>query len=126
LKTLGDHIRKRCLDLDLLQREVAAKLGVTPLTITNWEGNATTPMCHYTKRILEFLGYNPSPPPRTLAEKLVRCRMILGLSQEKLAKRIGVAEDTVADWEAERHRPTKRSLQIIEESFRRNLLFPVE
>jgi transcriptional regulator with XRE-family HTH domain len=43
LKTLGDHIRKRRLDLGLLQREVAAKLSVTESTIWNWESNTTDP-----------------------------------------------------------------------------------
>jgi hypothetical protein len=45
LKTLGDHLRKRRLDLGLLQREVAKKLGVTTSCVWNSEGNATTPIC---------------------------------------------------------------------------------
>jgi DNA-binding transcriptional regulator YiaG len=50
-----------------------------------------------------------------LAEKLRISRKILGLSREKLAKEMGVAEDTLASWESRRHCPTKRSLQIIEQ-----------
>jgi len=113
LKTLGDHIRKKRLDLGLLQREVAEKLGVTPLTITNWESNATTPMCQYIKGILEFLGYNPFPPANNLAEKLLLYRKVCGLSQRKFAKQLGVDPSTLAGWETGRHRPSPAPLRTI-------------
>jgi len=35
--TIGDHIRKRRMDLGLLQREVAEIIGVTESSIWNWE-----------------------------------------------------------------------------------------
>jgi DNA-binding XRE family transcriptional regulator len=37
LRSIGDHIRKRRLDLGLLQIEVAAQIGVTENTVLNWE-----------------------------------------------------------------------------------------
>jgi DNA-binding XRE family transcriptional regulator len=37
LQRLGDHIRKRRLDLGLLQKQVAVRLGADPKTINNWE-----------------------------------------------------------------------------------------
>ena len=59
LKTLGDHIRARRLDLGLLQKDVAEIIGVTTDTIANWEKNRHHPMrCHY-MRINTFLGYSP-------------------------------------------------------------------
>src|SRR5579872_2299780 len=39
LNTLGDHLRKRRLDLGLLQKQVAAEIGVNTLTVCNWESN---------------------------------------------------------------------------------------
>ena len=39
LNTLGDHLRKRRLDLDLVQKDVNRILGVDKTTITNWENN---------------------------------------------------------------------------------------
>jgi DNA-binding XRE family transcriptional regulator len=42
-KTLGDHLRKRRLELGLLQREVAERLGVDETTVYNWERNRTNP-----------------------------------------------------------------------------------
>ncbi len=39
LETLGDHIRKRRLDLGLEQQQVAARLGVSESTVWNWEND---------------------------------------------------------------------------------------
>jgi len=49
--------------------------------------------------IIVFLGYNPLPQGMTYAERLVRHRTSLGLSQEASARRIGVDPSTLARWE---------------------------
>jgi len=59
LKTLGDHIRARRLDLGLLQREVAGIIGVTTDTITNWEKGRNQPLHGHFLKINKFLGYSP-------------------------------------------------------------------
>ncbi|MBI1805486.1 MAG: helix-turn-helix transcriptional regulator [Ignavibacteria bacterium] len=43
LRTLGDHIRKRRLDLGLHQKDVAARVNATTSSVTNWEKNRTSP-----------------------------------------------------------------------------------
>ncbi len=43
LKTIGDHVRARRLDLGLYQKDLARRLGVTTNTITNWEKNHFNP-----------------------------------------------------------------------------------
>ncbi len=63
LKTLGDHLRKRRFDLDLLQKEVAQKIGVGESTIYNWENNLTKPALRYIPKIVKFLGYESYDPP---------------------------------------------------------------
>ena len=63
LITLGDHLRKRRLDLGLLQKDVANKIGVNKATITNWELNHTFPEIRYIPAIIEFLGYWPYDTP---------------------------------------------------------------
>ena len=55
LKTLGDHLRKKRLDLKLLQKDVARIIGVTESTIWNWE-HGTDPEKRYMKRINGFLS----------------------------------------------------------------------
>jgi transcriptional regulator with XRE-family HTH domain len=56
LRTLGDHLRKRRLDLGLLQRQVAEQLGVDKTTVYNWESHRTAPPPVYEHRIAAFLS----------------------------------------------------------------------
>ena len=110
LTTLGDHIRKRRLDLGLWQKDVAATLGVTISAVTNWELNRVTPYFTYLPKIIAFLGYTPAPFDKmsdNFVERMKLYRLTHGLSQEKFAKLLGVDETTVASWEKARHEPTK-------------------
>ena len=59
LRILGDHLRKRRLDLGLLQKEIAKEIGVNKSTITNWELNHNYPELRFIPAIIEFLGYWP-------------------------------------------------------------------
>jgi transcriptional regulator with XRE-family HTH domain len=59
LKTLGDHLRKRRLDLSLRQKDVSEKLGVAEATVWYWEKNLTSPSLRYIPKIIKFLGYEP-------------------------------------------------------------------
>ena len=59
LETLGDHLRRRRLDLGLRQRDVAEQLAVAIATLKNWERNRATPTGRLTARVLAFLGYSP-------------------------------------------------------------------
>src|SRR5260221_9483126 len=56
LTTLGDHIRKRRLDLGLHQKEVAVIVNATTSTVTNWEKNRTSPRLYLLHKIIKFLG----------------------------------------------------------------------
>jgi DNA-binding XRE family transcriptional regulator len=47
------------LDLGLLQKEVAAQIGVDEATIYNWEANRNQPAVRLIPRIIQFLGYGP-------------------------------------------------------------------
>jgi len=53
LITTGDHLRKRRLDLGLLQKDVAQQIGVNRATITNWEINHNYPELRFVPRIIE-------------------------------------------------------------------------
>jgi transcriptional regulator with XRE-family HTH domain len=120
LKTLGDHLRKKRLELGLLQREVAERLRVTADTVRNWEGNATTPICQYHARILHFLGYDPFPKPQTLAQQLVQYRNIQGLSQRQFAKRLRVDQGALGRWERGERRPDGKFLARVESFLNRH------
>ncbi|MCW5982727.1 MAG: helix-turn-helix transcriptional regulator [Bryobacteraceae bacterium] len=105
-QTVGDHLRRRRLSLKLLQRDVAERLGVTESSIWNWEVAQWEPDLRYMPAILRFLGYNPLPEGKTLAEKLVRYRTSLGMSQKEAAQEIGVDPGTLAKWERGERQPT--------------------
>ena len=55
LKTLGDHLRKRRLELGLRQKDVAKALSVDETTVNNWERHRTEPTARLTLRIVRFL-----------------------------------------------------------------------
>jgi transcriptional regulator with XRE-family HTH domain len=114
IKTLGDHLRKKRLDLGLLQEQVAAQIGVDEATIWNWENNITATAIRLIPRITHFLTYDPFPVAESLAEKLKTARRRLGISQKKLAEELGVDPASVRDWERGRHKPTSKSVGKIE------------
>lgn len=94
------------MDLGLLQREVAGRLGVDKFTLLNWERGKTAPDVRYYPAIIAFLGYNPLPRGETFQEKLKAARQARGLSWKRLAEELGVRESTVRDWEYGVHSPT--------------------
>ncbi|MBI4410044.1 MAG: helix-turn-helix transcriptional regulator [Gemmatimonadetes bacterium] len=59
LLSIGDHVRKRRLDLGLRQKDLARRLGVNVNTVTNWEVGRSTPALWHVPGIIRFLGYEP-------------------------------------------------------------------
>ena len=106
LNTLDDHIRKKRLDLGLLQKDVANIIGTTESTIWNWENNYVSPSLSNIPKIIEFLGYIPfDTSNKTLKDKIIIYRKLLGISQEKFACIIGVDPSTLGHWERGKTKP---------------------
>ena len=111
LRTLGDHLRKRRLDLGLLQRHVAEQLQVQQMTLCNWERNRTHPQLRFIPRITAFLGYDPyDTHSDTLGKRIVCQRSALGLSQRDLALHMGIDPSTLRRWERGESSPSKNLL----------------
>ena len=107
LNTLGDHIRRKRLDLGLLQKDVARIINTTTDTIWNWENNYATPSISYIPKIIEFLGYIPfDTSNQTLGNKIIIHRKLLGMSQKKFACLIGIDPSTLGHWERGKTKPT--------------------
>jgi len=102
-------MRKRRLDRGLLQREVAAQIGVNKDTIYNWETNRTTPEAQFIPKIINFLGFAPYDPGWSFGLRLKAMRTAVGLSQQQLARRTGLDEGTIAKWEREDHKPRRKT-----------------
>jgi transcriptional regulator with XRE-family HTH domain len=88
-KTLGEHLKKRRRELGLLQREAAARMGILTETYWHWEKDKTEPVAAQFRPVVQFLGYDPSPAPTTLAERLQTKRRALGITFEQVAKHLG-------------------------------------
>jgi transcriptional regulator with XRE-family HTH domain len=110
---LGDHIRKRRLDLGLFQRQVAERIGVDEDSIYRWESNATSPQVTHLPAIIEFARYNPCPAPQSTGERLIAVRKARGLTQKEMAKRLGVDPTTLGRWERGRGRPSKKLNDVL-------------
>jgi len=89
-------------------RTIAAALGVLPSTVYNWEaGRVRVPAAHLpglaavlgvpADGLPALLSRRPAPPAPTSA--LRRLRRRTGLSQERVAQRIGTTRHRVGAWE---------------------------
>ncbi len=117
--TLGDHIRTRRLDLGLLQKQVAERIGVDTDTVINWEQNRCEPKIQYLPTIIDFLGYVPFAKGDSFPERLKVYRKLRGLTQQQLADKLGVAMLTVRTWEAGTHQPRPKTRKRVEEVIKR-------
>jgi transcriptional regulator with XRE-family HTH domain len=112
--TLGEHLRKRRMELGLYQQEVAVKLGVTVDAAASWEKDRKHPKLRHWPKIIAFLGYDPNPPPTTLGEQLRARYRAMGLPRKDAARRLGLDEGTLQRYEEGTWRPTTpRSGRII-------------
>ena len=113
--TLGDHIRRRRLELGLRQRDVAERLGSRLSTVLCWEKGTRHPTDRYLPALIRFLGYDPLPAPTGMGGRLRTWRRRQGLSGKAAAKRLGVDEGTLSRWERGIWKPTGPRRKLIEE-----------
>jgi len=99
-QTLGEHLKKRRLNLGLTQNEAAKCLGVTSFTVINWECCRCRPAIQHFPPIRQFLGYDPVvPTAETLTGRLAAKRRELGWSQKEAARELGTDPSTWSSWE---------------------------
>jgi transcriptional regulator with XRE-family HTH domain len=113
-RTIGDHIRKRRLQLEWGIMQLALLLKVTTDTVYNWEHNRSGPSIRFMPALVQFLGYDPADSTvTTLGEKIKKYRIEHGLSQKRLAIQMGMDSLTVRRLEYNRGKPTRRILKQI-------------
>lgn len=111
LKNLRDRF-------ELTQEELAALLGVSPVTVTAWETGKSTPRRSSVEKIAEVgqksqeevnreLGREPIPD--LSADEIRRLREGFGLTQGQLAALIGVSDATVTSWETGQTTPNRQN-----------------
>lgn len=98
-RTPGEHLKRCRLQRELSQIEAARALEVNPGTILNWEKSHTKPPVEAVPALLQFLGYDPLPVPKTLPERLLAKRRTMGWSIREAARNLGVDPGAWRDWE---------------------------
>lgn len=97
--TLGEHLKKRRLDLELLQAEAAKAAGIPLGSFKPWEQDDYPPRVELWPSIITFLGYDPRPVPSEFGERLAWFRHRIGLGQRAMAKALRTSVTTFWEWE---------------------------
>ena len=106
-ETLGEHLRCRCMQDGLLQRQVAKLIGANEWTYLSWETDTKKPAIRW-PRILRFLGYDPIGEPVTGGDRIEALRRRQGWSHTRLAKELRLDLETVTKWARGSWRPLLR------------------
>lgn len=114
LKTIGDHLRKRRLDLGLSQSELAKILAVDLSTVNHWEKNINVPTADHLAQINEFLGYVPPAFAQAMVDRLIHQFQTLKMNLRKLTQYLGVDEATLICWQQGKDGPPSAVLSKIE------------
>lgn len=112
---IGLHIKKRRLELNLFQQDVATIFGITEDALCFWENGLAIPNIRYAPAIILFLGYNPYPQKETetLGGKIGQYRLMNGLSYNRMGDMFGVDASTVSAWEKNKCFPNKPKLDLL-------------
>ncbi|HUI28917.1 MAG TPA: helix-turn-helix transcriptional regulator [Candidatus Acidoferrales bacterium] len=115
LLTLGDHIRKKRLDLNLHQIGAAKIINVNEMTIVGWELNYCKPLTRHIPKIIDFLGYVPENlfPTSTTGQKVRRYRLLHGISRKQLAKQLHIDEHTLCRLEMDKGKTSREIVKKI-------------
>ena len=57
--SLGQHLKKKRFMDGLRQKQIAAKLGVSARTLSQWECDRIVPAWEYQPRLVAYLGFDP-------------------------------------------------------------------
>jgi DNA-binding transcriptional regulator YiaG len=61
-KTLGEHLRKKRIDLHLSMTQLIERLGldVSDSSVEKWEKSKIRPSAEHRRQIVEFIGFDPA------------------------------------------------------------------
>lgn len=111
--TLGEHLRKRRLDLRETQEQAAARFGISFTAYNGWEANRIAPNSAKWPEVIRFLGYDPTPPPSDLGEALTILQRLHGLRKDQLAVRLGIERKTLFNWLAGKTVPSPQACERV-------------
>lgn len=92
---MGEHLLRARQLQGIRQKDAAVLLGVGHETYMTWEKDQKQPFPRYYPAIVSFIGYDPLPEPATDGERRKRERLLLGLTSEQMADRLGIDQGTL-------------------------------
>ncbi len=125
--TIGGHLRKRRLELQIHQSEAAQRLNVSLVTLSKWECDKVYPVWAHQPKITAYLGFNPftnpahggpksnesrgvailsSDSPLNLGQQIVKRALELRKNLKEFARNLGISPKTVWNWERNRRKPS--------------------
>lgn len=97
--SIGEHIKKRRMDLKLYQSDVAESFGVSTDCLTYWENNRSTPQIIFYPKIIKFLGYSPlNFDETTLRGRIKAFRYRIGTNSKMFGNLMKVHPSTITEW----------------------------
>lgn len=123
-KTLGQHLRKRRLQLGFTQTQAADQLGISPFTMLNLEKDRTKPSVAAMPSLIRWLGDDHFPVPKTLQERMRAVRRVNGWTIREAAIRLGVYPGTWAEWERSGRVPWERLRERLEKLLAGTVIAP--
>ncbi len=88
-------------------------MGIAKETYANWEKGRTVPVASQFRPVVAFLGFDPTPAPATLAERLEAKRRVTGMTFSQVARHLGWDEGTLTRYlNGTCRMPPKRALAI--------------
>lgn len=106
LHHLGDHLRRRRLELGLNRTAMAKRLGIEVSAYCRWEKGTSIPELHRRDQIAAHLGYRPPvevPKDAPLGVQVRAWRVAHGLTIARAALRAGVDPKTLGSLERGGH-----------------------
>jgi len=131
--TIGKRIKECRLDAEnngknrLTQAQLATKIGVNRVSITNWESDEHSPDRDNAIKLADYFGVNqkwlisggdqPKYLNNTLGRKIRAARLASGLNQREAADKARCTEGDLERWESDTETPTKSKVKYLEHAF---------
>ena len=126
-KTIGEHLRKRRLELGIVQSEAARRLRISTVTLSRWECDKVYPTWTHQPDLIAYLSYDPFTDPAlgspkvnepsgvaflssgahtNIGQEIRNRRLQMRKTRKQFAKELGVDVKTLRNWETNRCHPS--------------------
>ena len=126
-KTIGEHLRKRRLELGIFQSEAARRLRVSTVTLSRWECDKVHPTWPQQPAVIAYLGFDPFTNPAlgspkgnetrsvaflpsgalaNIGQAIIRHSIKMRKTRKQFAQELGVSPKTVWNWKTGRRHPS--------------------